>query len=79
MSKLDLPLEDFIGLIDFIAEQEQEEKLWQRWVNAYQIKMSYQEFKAKLQQGIYGMTQADEKETLLKVKNILDSIREDDA
>lgn len=79
MSKLDFSLEDFIGLIDFIAEQEQEEKLWQRWVNYYQIKMGYQEFKAKLQQGIYGMTPTDEKETLLKVKNILDSIREDDA
>ena len=79
MSKLDFSLEDFIGLIDFIAEQEQEDKLWQRWVNYYQIKMEYQEFKAKLQQGVYGMTPTDEKETLLKVKNILDSIREDDA
>ena len=79
MSKLDFSLEDFIGLIDFIAEQEQEEKLWQRWVNYYQIKMEYQEFKAKLQKGVYGMTPTDEKETLLKVKNILDSIREDDA
>lgn len=79
MSKLDFLLDDFIGLIDFIAEQEQEEKLWQRWVNYYQIKMGYQEFKAKLQQGIYSMTPTDEKETLLKVKNILDSIREDDA
>ena len=79
MSKLDFSLEDFIGLIDFIAEQEQEDKLWQRWVNYYQIKMEYQEFKAKLQQGVYGMTPTDEKETLLKVKNILNSIRKDDA
>ena len=68
-----------MGLINFIAEEEQEEKVWQRWVIHYQTQMGYQEFKKQLLHTAKADEPVDQIDVLKKVKGILNSIREDDA
>ena len=76
---LSIPLEDCMGLLDFIADEEQEEKVWQRWVMRYQAQVGYLEFKNQLIHSAKSEEPADQIEVLKKVKGILDSIRKDDA
>lgn len=74
-----IPLEECEGLLEFIAEEEQEEKVWQRWVMRYQMQMGYREFKEQLIHSAKKDEPVDQIEVLKKVKGILDTIREDDA
>ena len=66
-----------MGLLEFIAEEEQEEKVWQRWVMRYQAHMGYQEFKEELTHSAKAEEPVDQIEVLKKVKGILDHIRKD--
>lgn len=47
---LNLPANEGIKLIQYAIDQEQEEKLFQRWVAGYQHKESFNDFKNKLMQ-----------------------------
>ena len=70
-------LDECMGLLEFIAEEEQEEKVWQRWVMRYQMQMGFQEFKNQLAHTAKADEPVDQIEVLKKVKGILDSIRKE--
>ena len=72
-----IPLDECMGLLEFIAEEEQEEKVWQRWVMRYQMQMGFQEFKDQLAHTAKADEPVDQIEVLKKVKGILDSIRKE--
>jgi len=54
-----MPVEDGISLLVYAFEKEDEDKLFDRWVNAAQYEVSFEEFKRQLRP-----VRIDEKQTL---------------
>lgn len=61
-----MPVEDGISLLVYAFEKEDEDKLFDRWVNAAQYEVSFDEFKRKLQP-----VTIDEKKTLEDIDKLM--------
>ena len=61
-----MPVEDGISLLVYAFEKEDEDKLFDRWVNAAQYEVSFDEFKSKLQP-----VAIDEKKTLEDIDELM--------
>ena len=59
-------MEDGISLLVFAFDKEDEDKLFDRWVNAAQYEVSFEEFKRQLQP-----VKVDEKQTLDKIDELM--------
>lgn len=70
---MELPAQDGIDLILYAFEQENEDKIFERWVGLAQYDMSYDEFKEKLK--VAGNTAKPTDDVLEDVGNILNSMR----
>lgn len=61
-----MPVEDGISLLVYAFEKEDEDKLFDRWVNAAQYEVSFDEFKRNLQP-----VTIDEKKTLEDIDELM--------
>lgn len=66
-----LPASDGIGLILYALDKENDEKLFQRWIESAQYEMSFEEFKQRLKPAQF---KSDE-EVFADVENILNTMR----
>lgn len=73
---MDMDIDDIVRQLNIIAEDEKEQRLWERWI-PYQSQMAYDEFKMHVTSPTAKRDERSVEEILSHVQKLMDKYRGD--